>query len=62
MNNRKMYRKRLLEKVEEKQARHKTLVDKPIKISSLDGVLVILTDDEKRKIMNEMRRRWEERK
>ena len=62
MNNRKVYRKRLLEKVEDKEARHKTLVDKPIEIRSVDGTLMILTDDEKRKLAYEIQKRIEDDK
>jgi hypothetical protein len=59
MNHRKVYRKRLLEKVEEKEARHKTMVDKPIEISCVDGVMILLTDDEKMKIQREITERME---
>ena len=62
MNNRKVYRKRLIEKVEDKEARHKTLVDKPVEIRSVDGILMILTDDEKRKLAYEIQKRMEDKK
>ena len=60
MDNRKIYRKRLLEKVEEKEARHKTLVDHPIEINSQDGVTILTTNEERRKLMDEIAKRMED--